>query len=146
MHLPTRSEQTRARPRSRRTWRSPAGVLLALALVVGGCGDDDDGDQADDGAEDAEDVAESAGARGVAEVLRASLIAEERDDEARRGEVTVLRDAVENLPGEPDVAGIEDGDGDGRDDDGRVEVRVDDEVACLTISPEGDVDVSGGRC
>lgn len=142
MRMGTRSDAGGPGRRERRRWRSSAVVLLVFALVAA-CGDDEE--PADD-ADAAEDFAESAGARTVAEALRASLVGEELDDDARRGEVTVLQDAVENLPGEPDVAGIEDRDGDGRDDDGLVEVRVDEEVACVAVAADGEVDVSGGAC
>ena len=114
-------------------------VALAIVLPLGGCGDDD----SDEGAED---VAESAGARVVAEAIRASLLVRDLDDGQRADDVDVLREAVSDLVGEPDVSGIDDSDGDGRDDDGKVEVRVDDEAACLSVADNGEVDVTGGRC
>jgi hypothetical protein len=122
---------------------------VALAALTAGCGDDDDaGDDDDDNdpeqlIEDIEDLAEGAGARGLAEGLRLSLLTEDEED---RRTVSAIRDAADRLPGEPEVAGIEDGDGDQRDDDGTIEVRVEDEAACVSISGDGSVDVTGERC
>lgn len=119
-------------------------MCLALGLLVG-CGDDepDDGSGAGD---DVEEVAESAGARAVAEAVRAALVAEDLDEAEHESDVAVLQEAVEDIPGEPDVTGIEDADGDGRDDDGKVEIHVDSEVACLSVQSSGRVDVTGGEC
>jgi hypothetical protein len=97
---------------------------------------------------EAEETAEQAGARGAAEALRVSLKAQDTDDDPGGvRNIEALRDAADDLPGDPKVIGIEDGDGDGIDDDGFVEVRVDDEFACVTVPESGDsIDVSGGRC
>src|SRR5919106_6011373 len=134
------------RPRRRR--RLALFASVALAVLTAGCGDDDDaGDDDDNDAEelieDIEDLAEGAGARGIAEGLRLSLLTEDEED---RRTVSAIRDAADPLPGEPEVAGIEDGDGDQRDDDGTIEVRVEDEAACVSISGDGSVDVTGERC
>ena len=123
-------------------------AVLPLTLAAGACGDDDDdGGDTDDGlAQQAEDLAESTGAVALAEGMRATLLAEDVGDDVDRRNVAVLQESAEDLPGDPDVAGITDADGDGRDDDGNVEVRVDDEVACLAVAPDGDVDVTDGSC
>jgi hypothetical protein len=130
----------------RRTGRWMVAVSLALFGLVVGCGDDDaeDGTGASD--DDVEEVAESAGARGVAEAIRVALVAEDLGEGEHARDVAVLQEAVGDIPGEPDVTGIEDADGDGRDDDGNVEVRVDREVACLSVGSSGEVDVTGGEC
>jgi hypothetical protein len=98
--------------------------------------------------DEAEQTAKQTGARASAEAFRVSVKAQ--DTEGVPGgvrNVQVLREAADDLPGGPDVLGIDDGDGDGIDDDGFVEVRVDDEFACVALPESGDnVDVSGGRC
>ncbi|MDQ4096455.1 MAG: hypothetical protein M3144_01105 [Actinomycetota bacterium] len=112
-------------------------ATIALALVAAACGDDDG----------AEETAERAGARAVAESLRARLLADELGEDEHLRDIAMIQEAVGDLPGEPDVSGIEDRDADGRDDDGEIEVRVDGETACVSIGDRGDeVDVTGGRC
>lgn len=111
-----------------------------------GCGDDDDPGDADDAEElidEIDQLAEDAGARGLAEGVRLLLLTEDEED---RRTVSAIGDAVDRLPGEPNVTGIEDGSGDGRDDDGKIEVHVDDEAACVSVSGDGSVDVTGERC
>jgi hypothetical protein len=130
-------------------------ALAALLLLVGGaaaCSDDDDSTtstggtgQGDDPDDDVGEVAESAAARAVAEIVRLALFEDDGPDTDRR-KVAVLQESVDDLPGSPDVSGITDDDGDGLDDDGNVEVRVNDEVACLTVTEAGEVDVTGGAC
>jgi hypothetical protein len=147
-----------------RPWRLLA-ALLTLVLLVGGaaaCSDDDDDttqtggsggsgesgqddDQGDDPDDDVGEVAESAAARGVAEIIRLALFEDDGPDTDRR-KVEVLQESVDDIPGSPDVSGIADEDGDGLDDDGNVEVRFNDEVACLTVAEDGEVDVTGGAC
>jgi hypothetical protein len=113
--------------------------VLAAAVLVG-CGKDDDTNSSD-----AEEVTESAGARALAEAVRVTLIADGNHDDRRT--VEALEEAVSDIPGSPEVTGIEDGDGDGRDDDGNVVIHVDDETACLSVDDDGkDVDVTGGEC
>ena len=122
---------------------------MALALAVAGCGDDDgdpDDADSDDVVSEAEELAEGIGAYAVAQSLRASLAAQDLDDDADRRNVDVLEDAVDDLPGEPEVDGIEDTTGDGRDDDSRVAVRVGDEEACLTVAEDGDLGVTESAC
>jgi hypothetical protein len=121
--------------------------LLALAVVgllVGGACDDD----TEDNVERAKEKAGEAGARATAEAFRVSLKAQDTDD-ASGGvrNVEALRSAAEDLPGDPDITGIADADGDGRDDDGYVQADVGDESACVTLPETGDdIDVSGGAC
>jgi hypothetical protein len=129
--------------------------LLALAVVgllVGGACDDETQDEAEKEAEEAvegaKEKAGEAGARASAEAFRVSLKAQDTDD-ASGGvrNVDALRSAAEDLPGDPDITGITDGDGDGRDDDGYVQADVGDESACVTLPETGDdIDVSGGAC
>jgi hypothetical protein len=113
--------------------------LVLMVGVVGACGDDDKD-------EPFERLADSAGARSVAEALRVSLLAQDLHDDQHVDDVAVIQAAVHDLPGDPEVAGIEDANGDGRDDDGKIEVRVDNEAACLTVHENGEVNVSGDAC
>ena len=117
--------------------------LAALSLVVmvglvGACGDED--------RDDFERLADTAGARSVAEALRVSLLAQDLHDDQHVDDVAIIQAAVRDLPGDPEVSGVEDANGDGRDDDGKIQVRVDDEAACVTVHDNGEVNVSGGAC
>jgi hypothetical protein len=120
---------------------------LALVLVTASCSDDDSDQTGNDqsNADRAEQLIESAGARGLAEALRLFLLADDAFDEHPR-EVRVLQENVDDLPGSPEVSGIEDSDGDGLDDDGNLETHLNDEVACVSVSTGGRVDVHGGAC
>lgn len=140
----------RARPAGGR--RRPAVVATAAAVLallcgglVAGCGDDGSDDR-DGVGRQAQDLAESVGAVAVAESLRVSLAARDVGADVDRRNVDVLRRAADDVPGDPDISGIADEDGDGRDDDGKVEVRVEDQTACLTIAEDGDTDVSDRSC
>jgi hypothetical protein len=121
-------------------------ATAGLALGLAACDDDDRDELADDARdaiEDVEDAAGEASARGVAESLRGVILADDLDGGASRRDVDVLEESVDDLPGEPEVTGIDDGDGDGRDDDGVVEVHVGDQRACLVIGEPGDGDDVG---
>ena len=123
-------------------------ALAAVGLLAGGACDDDTRDDVKEAAEDVKEKAGEAGARVIAEGYRASIKAQDTDD-ATGGvrNVEALRTAAADLPGDPEVTGIEDADGDGRDDDGYVQVNVDDESACVTLPVSGDdIEVSGGSC
>lgn len=130
--------------------RGAAAAVLSVALLaplVGGlaaCGEDG-GDDPDDSAEE---ILDSAAARSLTEVLRALLVVDELDEGEHRRDVAVIQETIDDLPEpfEPDVQGLTDADGDGQDDDGKVEVSVDDEIACLSIAEDGSVDVTGGSC
>jgi hypothetical protein len=123
-------------------------ALAAVGLVAGGACDDETRDDAKEAAEDVKEKAGEAGARVIAEGYRASVKAQDTDD-ARGGvrNIEALRTAAQDLPGDPEVTGIADDDGDGRDDDGYVQVNVGDESACVTLPESGDdIEVSGGAC
>jgi hypothetical protein len=110
-------------------------VFVAVTLLAVAC-------------DEAEETAKQTGARTSAEAFRVSVKAQdtERDPGGVRN-IQVLREAADDLPGGPRVLGIDDSNGDGIDDDGFVEVKVDDEFACVTLPESGDdVDVTGGRC
>jgi hypothetical protein len=122
-----------------------AGLML---IVVAACGDSDDSaeDAVDSALEQAEDVAGSVTARAAAEAVRAALQAEDLDANETVRDVAVLQEAVADVPGDPTVTGIEDTDGDGKDDDGKVQVEVGDQTACVTVQDNGDVSVSSDSC
>jgi hypothetical protein len=123
-------------------------ALAAVGLIAGGACDDDTRDEAEEAVEDVQEKAGEAGARVIAEGYRASVKAQDTDD-ASGGvrNMETLRVAAADLPGDPEITGIADDDGDGRDDDGYVQVTVEDEHACVTLPESGDdIEVSGGAC
>jgi hypothetical protein len=130
----------RARPARRLAWTGI--VVVLLAAIACSADDDSAGDDPDN---DLGEQAASAEARAVAEALRVVILADGSDGPERR-EVASLQENVDDIPGDPDISGIADDDGDGLDDDGKIEITVDDEVACLTVAEAGDVDVTGGSC
>jgi hypothetical protein len=114
-------------------------VLATAAMLTFAC------DEAEEAIEEVQEKAGEAGARGAGEAFRISVKAEEGDGSLRS--VKTLQAAVDNLPGDPDIRGIHDGDGDGLDDDGYVQFNVSDQTACVKLPKSGDnVDVSGGDC
>jgi hypothetical protein len=117
-------------------------VLFVGVLVLGACDDDD----ADNVRENVEDATGTIGARAAGEAMRAALEAEDLDRDETLRDVEVLRENADDVPGDPEVSGIEDGDGDGKDDDGRVELRVGDQAACVTVSTDNDVSVTNDAC
>ena len=61
--------------------------------------------------------------------------------------VKAINEVADKIPGSPDVSGVDDTDGDGLDDDGKVLVTVGDNSACLTIEENGTgSDISDGAC
>jgi hypothetical protein len=116
------------------------GLVLTVGVVgvLGACSDED--------RDEIERLADDAGARSVAEALRVSLLAQDLGNDQHVDDVVIIEAAVRDLPGDPEVSGIEDADGDGRDDDGKVNVRVDDESACVTVHDNGEVNVSDDAC
>jgi hypothetical protein len=141
-------------------------AALALAPVLVACSDDDADDTSDDVSQTIDDAAESVrdtaddvadevsetadqgAARAQAEALRASLLrALDDDDDAEARSVALVRERADELPGDIELEGLEDGDGDGLDDDGEVSVVVGDSAACLILPEFGDeIDVEGGAC
>lgn len=134
--------------------RHPTLAVLAIwALVlVGATGcSSDTKESAKDTArsvkEDAANGVDAAGARAAAEALRVSLKGNDTADEEGIRSVKAIRQAAEDLPGDPTVTGIADGNGDGKDDDGKVQVEVGDHQSCLTLPTSGeDTKVTDGPC
>lgn len=122
-------------------------LLATLGPIATGCGDDDGADDAEELGREVDESLEEGGVRVAAETVRVSLSARELGEDEHLRDVSIIEDVTEDVPGDPEVVGLQDGDGDGRDDDGRVELRVGDESACLSVSRDGeDVDVEGGGC
>ena len=125
-------------------------LLVACFLLFGlaACGDsgDDAKDAVDSAREKAEDVAGAAGARTSAEALRGLLLAKHLDANQTVRNVVVLQAAADDLPGSPSVSGIDDQDGDGKDDDGKVQLAVGDQVACVSVQDNGEISVSSDSC
>jgi hypothetical protein len=108
---------------------------------------DDLGDAAGDVREDVEDGAGVVGARAQAEALRASLKGNDTANAEGVRSVAAIEQAAADLPGDVEVSGVEDTDGDGLDDDGRVQVDQGDQSACVILPPEGeDTTVESGAC
>jgi hypothetical protein len=84
-------------------------------------------------------------ARVQAEAFRLQVKNLASNDAGRWTSVTVLQQAAKDLPGKPTVSGITDANGDGKDDDGKVEIAVDQSEACVALSG-ADIDVSSGGC
>lgn len=128
---------------SRRSTRAGLfAALAAVALVLPACGDDSDAGSVVDRAGDA--VSQTA-ARAQAEALRGLLKTRADDDATRYRTVTVLNEAIKDLPGDTTVTGVADTDGDGLDDDGRVQVTMNGESACLAVSGTNTT-VTNGAC
>ncbi len=126
-----------------------AAVVLAFSPLAS-CSDeaqDETGEAVDEVVEDAEGGVDEVQARGSAEALRVSLKGNDTADEEGIRSVAAINEAAEDLPGDPEVTGVDDGDGDGLDDDGKVQVTVDGQQACVVLPAEGeDTTVEDGAC
>jgi len=126
------------------------GLLVACLLLFGiaACGDskDDAQDAVDSAREQAENAAGAAGARAAAEAMRGVLQAKHLEANQTVRDVVVLQAAADDVPGSPTVTGIEDQDGDGKDDDGKVQFAVGDQVACVSVQDNGEISVSSDSC
>ena len=61
--------------------------------------------------------------------------------------MAAIGESAVDVAGDPEVAGAADADGDGLDDDGKVQVNVGGASACLTLPATGDdTNVEGGPC
>jgi hypothetical protein len=112
-------------------------LCTAAALFVGAACDDDAGETVNQ----IQEKAGEAGARGVAEAYRGAIKAEGANNNKDLCRPSVLQEAAENLPGDPDIQ-FSNGDG-----ECYAQVTVSDQSACVTVPKSGDnVDVSGGTC
>lgn len=143
-HRPGPHRAGASRPaRATRAARLLTGVPLAIAVLATACLDSD----REDAVEETEEFSEATEARTVAEALQASLLAPDLNDRELADDVDVLRNAVNDLPDDPEVRGIVDADEDGRDDDGQLEVHVEDEAACVSIdNADDEVEVTDDTC
>ena len=118
--------------------------LLAAAVVLLGCSEAEDRVREGVGAA-VGDAAAVASAQALA--TAANQVADRDPSGLTVRSVAALRRAAEQLPSAVQVGGIDDGDGDGLDDDARVEVRVVDGAACLVLPTDGgSSDVTRGPC
>jgi hypothetical protein len=118
-------------------------TLLMAAVGITACSRED----RDRAVDEVDRAANQVGARAVAESFRVALEIRDLDDGERQYDVAVITAVVTGLPGDPDAVGVVDRDGDGADDDGKVQFRSNDESACVTISKTGeDTKVSDGSC
>jgi len=135
--------------------------LLALAPFVAACSSDtkenakqtatdlkdDAKDNASKVADEADTKAAEAKARVAAEDLRARIKANKTADANGTRSVAAINESVADVAGDPKVVGLTDADGDGLDDDGKVQLDVDGASACLTLPATGeDTTVEGGAC
>jgi hypothetical protein len=131
--------------------------LVLVAALLAGCSDDDEDaveDAVDEAGESLESVAtevegavDDAAARVAAEAFAAAVDADE--DAAADGatSMSVIEENIDDLPGDPEVSGVEDADGDGRDDDGLVGFVVDEDESCVELDPDGgEASVLDGPC
>ena len=78
--------------------------------------------------------------------MRGGAQAQDLDNGKTLRDVDVLRENANDVPGDPAVEGIVDTDGDGKDDDGKVELRVGDQAACVIVSTNNKVSVESDAC
>lgn len=127
-----------------------AATSLSFALLTVGCSSDTADkakDTVDSAGEDVQSGAQQATASSTAEAFRASLKGNKDADEQGLRSVDVLQQVADDLPGDPDISGIEDGDGDGLDDDGKIQVTAGDEQACISVPESGEnTEVSAEAC
>jgi hypothetical protein len=134
----------RIRPRSVPVRRAVLGGLMVLTLVAAGCGDDAQ-DTADSIQDSVGSAANTALARTQAETLRATIKAKGDGNADKYLSVTMLTEAIKDLPGNTKVNGIADTNGDGKDDDGKMEVVVNDATVCVSITGTN-TEVDDGAC
>lgn len=117
-------------------------MLLAATVFVAAC-DDSDGQNA---REQVEDAVGGATARAAGESMRVALEAEDLDPGDTLRSVAVLQENSDDVPGDPTVSGITDSDGDGKDDDGKVQLEVGDQTVCVSVTDQNDVSVDDDAC
>jgi len=118
-----------------------ASVAMA-ALALGACSDSN----GKNAREQVEDAVGGAGAHAAAESMRVALEAHDLKAGQTLRDVDVLRENADDVPGDPKVSGITDSNRDGKDDDGKVELTVGDQSACLVVNDQNDVSVDDDTC
>ena len=117
-------------------------LLVGSTVIVGACSDSN----GKNAREQVEDAVGGATARAAGESMRVALEAQDMKNGETLRSVTVLQENANDVPGDPTVTGITDTDGDGKDDDGKVELKVGDKSACVTVTDQNDVSVDDGAC
>lgn len=127
--------------------RQAIALAAGAVLFLGACGDDTSSSAADkarDAAGEVDSAVDAGLARAQAEIFR-----QRAKDLVRQGEpldsVTVLQEAARDLPRNPTVTGIGDANGDGRDDDGKLEITIDESHSCVVVVGS-DIDVTSAAC
>ncbi|QXC63189.1 hypothetical protein KSP35_10600 [Aquihabitans sp. G128] len=136
-------------------------ALLAFAPLATACSSDTKSDAkktAESLKEDAKGNADAAGdaisdkageaaARAAAEDLRARIKANDTANDEGARSMSALNESIADVAGDPEVVGLKDDDGDGLDDDGKVQLDVDGASACVILPASGeDTSVEGGSC
>lgn len=125
-------------------------LLCVAALAVMGCSEetkDKANDLKESGKKDLEDAGGKLAAVTLAETFRTGLKANAAAKEEGLRSMAALEEVQGDIPGSPDISGIEDGNGDGLDDDGKVLVTSNGQSACVTIPETGDnTEVTEGAC
>jgi hypothetical protein len=131
----------------RKTRRKWIALTAAGALWLGACGDDSSStaaDKARDAAGEVDSAVDASLARAQAEIFR-----QRARDLVRQGEpldsMSVLQEAARDLPRNPKVTGIGDANGDGRDDDGTLEISIDNSHSCVRVVGT-DINVTSAAC
>ena len=120
-------------------------LAIATAAVVTACGDDSSAsDKARDAAGQVDSAVDAGLARGQAEIFR-----QRAKDLVRQGEsldsMSVLQEAARDLPRNPTITGLGDSNGDGKDDDGKLEITIDKSHSCISITGS-DINVTSSSC
>lgn len=140
--------------RSMRTTAGAMAIVAALALLTAGCSDDQTKHDANDIQDDLEEAADDVGsaiddasARVAAEAFAVAVDTDEEAADRGARDTGVIEENVDDLPGEPEVTGVEDSDDDGQDDDGLVGFVVNDEESCVELAADsGEASVLDGPC
>ena len=131
----------------RKTRKKWVALAASGALWLSACGDDSSSTAADKAREAAGEV-DSAVDAGLART-QAEIFRQRAQDLVRQGEpldsISVLQEAARDLPRNPTVTGIGDANGDGRDDDGKLEITIDDSHSCVRVVGS-DMSVSSAAC
>ncbi len=125
------------------------GAFGVAALLLAGCSEEakqDARQTVTQVSRDATVKADETAARTQAEALRGAMKAGKGTNQSLRS-MDLVKGSGRDLPGNVTVVGATDGDADGLDDDGLVEVRVDGSIACVVLPASGDdTTVRGGAC
>ena len=121
-------------------------ACLALGLTLAACGDDGGVSSTANSVKNGAAAAVNQGAARIqAEALR-GLIKEKAGNKSDQYlSMTVLENAVDALPGDPTISGLTDANNDGKDDDGKLDLQLNGEDACVSISGK-DINVESKAC